>query len=163
MLKKKKNHTQRYKTKKKNSINAYLWRAVINSDNIYLRFSLLNYAVYSVHDKSSHVFVHLTRSQQHHSEFIHGTEAGRHPRLVFHMSYGAYCLHAVQKGKQKILTSTPTSEQVIQSHCKLKCCQVFPKFLTRRTFDATLSIIIVISIEFILFFPHPIFFLAMIG
>lgn len=41
---KKKNHTQRYKTKK-NSINAYLWRAVINSDNIYLRFSLLNYAV----------------------------------------------------------------------------------------------------------------------
>lgn len=61
MLKKKIIHKDT--RQKKNSINAYLWRAVINSDNIYLRFSLLNYAVYSVHDKSSHVFVHLTRSQ----------------------------------------------------------------------------------------------------
>lgn len=44
MLKKKK-IIHKDTRQKKNSINAYLWRAVINSDNIYLRFSLLNYAV----------------------------------------------------------------------------------------------------------------------
>lgn len=32
-------------TRQENSINAYLWRAAINSDSIHLSFSLLNYAV----------------------------------------------------------------------------------------------------------------------
>lgn len=45
MLKKKKKNIHKDTRQKQNSINAYLWRAAINSDNIHLSFSLFYYDV----------------------------------------------------------------------------------------------------------------------